>query len=77
MIKDTNGVKVSPRQKAAEVLLARMNADLDLESDPSSRDMTEREKTLVATQIEKLHEKQKRMLTKARHEEKGKDSSEE
>jgi hypothetical protein len=64
MIKDSNGLKVSPRQKAAEVLIGRIGGHSNL--DPTAKgDMTEREIALVNRQVEKIHGKIQKMLTKA------------
>jgi hypothetical protein len=63
MIKDSNGRKASPRQKAAEVLLGRFGSHSNLDSTQTS-DMTEREIGLVNRQVEKIHDKIQRMLNK-------------
>ena len=69
MIKDPNGMKVSPRQKAAEILLERLPSHTGLEAH-QSEDMTEREIALVNRQMEKLHNKMYKSLLKARKEDK-------
>jgi hypothetical protein len=64
MIRDANGSKLSPRQKAAETMLARLGSHSNLDSSAIG-DMTEREIALVNRQAEKLHAKMKKMLDKA------------
>jgi hypothetical protein len=64
MIRDANGAKLSPRQKAAETMLARLGAHANMDSSAIG-DMTEREVALVNRQVEKLHSKMKKMLDKA------------
>jgi hypothetical protein len=51
-----SGKKVSPRQKAAEILISRLGdwKEIDL---IMSKDMTDREIALVNKQIEKMHKK--------------------
>jgi hypothetical protein len=67
MIKDAGGIRVSPRQKAAEVLIARQGVYSGLSTEDTS-DMTEREISLVNKQMEKLYNKAEKVLQKARKE---------
>jgi hypothetical protein len=59
------GKKVSPRQKAAEILLSRLGEwkEIDL---ILAKEMTDREVSLVNKQLEKMHKKMKLSLEKAR-----------
>lgn len=68
MIRDSNGSKMSPRQKAADILLVRLGSHSGLTSEQVG-EMTEREIALVNKQIEKLHNKMHKSLMKARKEE--------
>ena len=64
MIRDASGNKLSPRQKAAEVMLGRLGTHSNIEP-AAIGDMTEREVALVNRQIEKLHAKMHKTLVKA------------
>lgn len=59
------GEKVSPRQKAAELLLERLGEWKEIDQ-ALSKDMTDREIALVNKQLEKMHKKMKSALLKAR-----------
>jgi len=67
MISDSKGKKVSPRQKAAELLLSRLG-DWKPVDPMVEKDMTDRELALVDKQIEKMHKKMLSMLEKAKKE---------
>ena len=60
-----SGKKVSPRQKAAEILISRLGdwKEIDL---IMSKDMTDREIALVNKQIEKMHKKIMSSLEKSK-----------
>jgi len=60
-----SGKKVSPRQKAADIILERLGEwkEVDL---AMSKEMTDREASLVNKQLEKMHKKMKSSLEKAR-----------
>jgi hypothetical protein len=67
MITDSKGKKVSPRQKAAEIILGRIGDWLAV--DPLlEKDMTDREVSLVNKQIEKMHKRIVSNLEKAKKE---------
>lgn len=68
MIRDSGGNKMSPRQKAAEILLVRLGnfAGIDVSQ---VGEMTDRETSLVNKQIEKIHNKINNSLLKIRKEE--------
>jgi hypothetical protein len=68
MIRDGNGLKMSPRQKAAEILLSRLGQHSGVEP-PQVGEMTEREVALVNKQIEKIHNKHHKNLMKIKKEE--------
>lgn len=76
MIRDPSGSKMSPRQKASEVMLERMGSHSGLEAHQVG-EMTEREVALVNKQMEKLHSKMHKMLMKARKEEKDSEQDDE
>lgn len=65
MIADSGGKKISPRQKAAEILLSRLGDWMPVDQS-TERDMTDREFALVDKQLEKMHKKIISMLEKAR-----------
>ena len=65
MIKDIHGEKISPRQKASDVLLSRLGHHAPMD-DMAREGLTEREQLLVNRQIEKMHAKMNKMLMKAR-----------
>jgi hypothetical protein len=56
MIRDNNGHKMSPRQKAADILLSRLGSHSGVDQSQIG-EMTEREVALVNRQIEKIHNK--------------------
>jgi hypothetical protein len=67
MIRDNSGQKMSPRQKAAEILLSRLGSHSGV--DPMQMgEMTEREVALVNRQIEKIHNKHHKNLMKVKKE---------
>lgn len=65
MVTDSGGKKISPRQKAAEILLSRLGDWMPVDQS-AERDMTDREFALVDKQLEKTHKKIISMLEKAR-----------
>lgn len=72
MIRDDSGQKISPRQKAAEILLSRLGSHSGVDPEKTG-EMTDREVALVNRQIEKIHNKYHKTLMKVKKE----DSSEE
>jgi hypothetical protein len=67
MIRDNNGHKMSPRQKAADILLSRLGSHSGVDQSQIG-EMTEREVALVNRQIEKIHNKHHKNLMKIKKE---------
>ena len=56
MIKGSDGKKIKPRKKAAEILLSKLGDWKPMDSDMSVG-LTDREISVVNRQIEKIHKK--------------------
>ena len=67
MIADKNGDRISPRQKAASLILERLGDWIPV--DPQKeKGMTDREVALVDKQLEKMHRRMASYLEKAKKE---------